>query len=184
MNQNKKNIPKFIFTIFMVAGLFFGFTSVPLSHIKKRFFDSTDAVTFYVIGFLFSFLLIYSYSKYCDFKHKKKRCLHGVPGGRTQNLCVKCKLEDEERTRAKENAVKEKIHLQQVIQAMKIFRQREIEKVRSALFKENEYLYSLSPYEFENAIAQMYIKLGYEVQQTTYSNDRGKDGILFKDGHK
>jgi Restriction endonuclease/Topoisomerase DNA binding C4 zinc finger len=42
----------------------------------------------------------------------------------------------------------------------------------------------MSPRQFENAIAQLFRELGYEVKQTPFSNDRGKDAIVWKNGAK
>jgi len=38
--------------------------------------------------------------------------------------------------------------------------------------------------QFEDAVAALFCQLGYEVKQTPYSNDRGKDAIARKDGKK
>jgi hypothetical protein len=43
---------------------------------------------------------------------------------------------------------------------------------------------SLSPNEFEDAVATMFSKLGYSIQQTPYVSDHGKDAIAQKDGRK
>ena len=45
-------------------------------------------------------------------------------------------------------------------------------------------LYSLSPQQFENEIARLFVGLGYNVRQTPYSNDYGRDAILQKNGKK
>jgi HJR/Mrr/RecB family endonuclease len=37
---------------------------------------------------------------------------------------------------------------------------------------------------FEDAIAELFRKLNFKVQQTLYSNDGGKDVIAWKDGRK
>ncbi|MHB8580661.1 MAG: restriction endonuclease [Ignavibacteriaceae bacterium] len=50
--------------------------------------------------------------------------------------------------------------------------------------KNKNFLYNLEPNQFEDVIAEMYKKLGYEVKQTPYSNDRGKDIILKKNNTK
>jgi restriction system protein len=42
----------------------------------------------------------------------------------------------------------------------------------------------MSPRQFENAIAELFRKFGYEVKQTPFSNDGGKDAIAIKDGKK
>jgi hypothetical protein len=40
----------------------------------------------------------------------------------------------------------------------------------------------MTPKQFEDAIAELFRSLGYEVRQTPYTNDGGKDAIAWKDG--
>jgi hypothetical protein len=42
----------------------------------------------------------------------------------------------------------------------------------------------MSPTEFEDAVARLFLELGYDVKQTPYSNDGGKDAILWKGSKK
>jgi hypothetical protein len=42
----------------------------------------------------------------------------------------------------------------------------------------------MGPRQFEVAIADLFRQLGYRVELTPYSNDRGKDAIAWKDGKK
>ena len=43
---------------------------------------------------------------------------------------------------------------------------------------------ALKPTQFEDEIARMFARLGYDVTQTSYSNDFGRDIIALKDGKK
>jgi hypothetical protein len=45
-------------------------------------------------------------------------------------------------------------------------------------------LRAISSTSFEDEIARMFTRLGYEVKQTSYSNDGGRDAIMMKDGNK
>lgn len=45
-------------------------------------------------------------------------------------------------------------------------------------------LCAISSTQFEDEIARMFTRLGYEVKQTSYSNDGGRDAIMMKDGNK
>ena len=45
-------------------------------------------------------------------------------------------------------------------------------------------LRALEPTQFEDEIARMFTRLGYDVTQTSYSNDYGRDVIMLKDGKK
>jgi hypothetical protein len=42
----------------------------------------------------------------------------------------------------------------------------------------------LSPNEFEDTIAAMFERLGFEVEQTPYVSDHGRDAIMYHDGNK
>ena len=66
----------------------------------------------------------------------------------------------------------------------KALRAEEIQRLSRAWLSTSESYYSMSSQHFEDAIAQLFRKLGYEVKQTPYSNDGGKDAILLKDGKK
>ena len=59
---------------------------------------------------------------------------------------------------------------------------RERERRERFNLKNQTYLLALSPKAFEDAIAKMYRHLGYEVRQTPYSNDGGRDAVAVKDG--
>jgi restriction system protein len=60
----------------------------------------------------------------------------------------------------------------------------EIQRLSHAWLSKSESYYPMTPQQFEDAIAQLFRTLKYEVKQTPYSNDGGKDAILFKDGKK
>ncbi len=45
-------------------------------------------------------------------------------------------------------------------------------------------LRAVSSAQFEDEIARMFTRLGYEVKQTPYANDGGRDAIMMKDGNK
>lgn len=42
----------------------------------------------------------------------------------------------------------------------------------------------MSPRQFEDAIAELFKRLGYKVRQTPYSSDGGKDAVAWKDNKK
>lgn len=59
----------------------------------------------------------------------------------------------------------------------------EEDQKRSAA-KKLEDLLAMTPREFEEYIGQLYKNMGYEVKVTPYSNDKGVDAIMYKDGFK
>jgi tetratricopeptide (TPR) repeat protein len=62
-------------------------------------------------------------------------------------------------------------------------RNSEASRLAHSLFSIEE-LRSLSPRDFENVIARLFKRLGYQVEQTPFVNDGGRDLILTKDGQK
>ncbi|WP_263376511.1 restriction endonuclease [Granulicella aggregans] len=63
-------------------------------------------------------------------------------------------------------------------------RTEEIQRLSHAWLSRSESYYSMTSREFEDAIAQLFRNLGYQVKQTPYSGDGGKDAILLKNDIK
>jgi restriction system protein len=63
-------------------------------------------------------------------------------------------------------------------------RQDEAARLSKTIVPNLKELQKLSPYAFEDRIAQMFKRLGFEVEQTAYSGDGGRDGILTKQNKK
>jgi HJR/Mrr/RecB family endonuclease len=61
-------------------------------------------------------------------------------------------------------------------------RQQEAERLAESVVPSVEELRGLSTQRFEDEIARMFKRLGYAVQQTPYSKDRGRDAIMTKSG--
>jgi restriction system protein len=115
---------------------------------------------------------------------KKARCEHGIKGGRTLGLCAKCIEEGKQRVEEQTQFRKELERVQQLRERVLELRNQEIARFTKASVGSKEFLYSLHPNEFEDVIAALYKQLGYSVKQTPYSNDKGKDIILKRDGKK
>lgn len=78
----------------------------------------------------------------------------------------------------------EKLRKQDIAIKASRLRNSETERIRKSLLKSQDYLRSMSPQEFEDIVAELFRSLGYDVKQTPYTNDQGKDAIIFKDGKK
>jgi restriction system protein len=59
-------------------------------------------------------------------------------------------------------------------------RQQETERLGRTLVPSLEELRQLTPQQFENEIANFFRRLGYDVRQTPYTNDQGRDAIMMK----
>jgi restriction endonuclease Mrr len=105
---------------------------------------------------------------------KEQRCLHGSRLGR----CKKCVEEEKQRELAKweeQNRID--------FEARELQRS-EAERLSRSLIPNLDDLHRLSPQQFENAVAQLFVRLKYDVRQTPHTNDYGRDAILFKNGKK
>jgi restriction system protein len=111
-------------------------------------------------------------------------CEHGVKAGETLEFCDKCKEEKRKEKQKYEAQKKEQERKNLIQQKVLELRNEEIIRFTKVNLSSKEFLYKTSPNEFEDVIAEMYKKLGYDVKQTPYSNDKGKDIILKKDGRK
>ncbi|MBI1210455.1 MAG: hypothetical protein GC190_03255 [Alphaproteobacteria bacterium] len=62
-------------------------------------------------------------------------------------------------------------------------RQNEITRLSSIFVPSLRELRSLTSQRFEDEVAALFKQLGYEVEQTPYSNDAGRDAVMHKGGH-
>jgi hypothetical protein len=114
---------------------------------------------------------------------RHKPCSHGVPRGKDGG-CKDCIAEDELREaerRASQAAYERLKKIKKEATALRAAQLREL--TNKWLSKPDLYL-QMTPQRFEDAVAALFRELGYEVKQTPYSNDRGKDAIAVKDGKK
>ncbi|MDF2531481.1 MAG: mrr [Clostridia bacterium] len=166
--------------ITILLGIFKEAFEIPYAYIKNHYYANLDRVTFYT---LLITLLIASYmlNKFVKLlKPKFTKCPHGVSGGLTELKCQQCIYEIEE----KKSIEAEERRLMELRSKAESFRREEIVRYRNKLLHQVDFLYKLTPYEFEDTIMEMYRALGYNVKQTSYSNDRGKDGIAYKGNNK
>jgi HJR/Mrr/RecB family endonuclease len=112
-----------------------------------------------------------------------KRCPHGIRKA-SEHLCAQCSAEKtlREKQFAKESAEREL--RQKLLAESKLLRSEEIARLSKAWLAKSDSYFSMSPFVFEDAVARLFMELGYEVEQTPYSNDGGKDAILWKDSKK
>ena len=103
-----------------------------------------------------------------------ERCSHGARLGR----CTKCFQEEKQRETAKW------AEQQRIYGEVKKLRRNEAYRLGQSIVPSLDELRRLTPQKFENEIASLFVRLGYEVRQTPYTNDHGRDAILKKDEKK
>ena len=114
---------------------------------------------------------------------RNRRCTHGVRRGKDGG-CDECFTEEEQRQA--EWKASQAVHQRK--QAIKkdaaALRKSELQSLTANWLSRSELYLQMSPQRFEDSIAALSRQLGYEVKQTPYSNDRGKDAVALKDGKK
>ena len=116
-------------------------------------------------------------------RERIKPCPHGVSAGEA-GACRECQLAKERKELEYKAYLAEKQRKAEIQRHAEVLRTQEIQRLSHAWLSKSESYYSMTSQQFEDAIAQLFRTLKYEVKQTPYSNDGGKDAILFKDGKK
>ncbi len=137
---------------------------------------------FVCIGILIIVICLFKYI--IGLEKRMQKCPHGVKGGLTQNKCELCRIEQVKRERRIEQELKERRRLEDIRARAKSLQEEQERALVQSKLTTIDNLISLSPKAFEDAVAVMYERLGYKVKQTPYSNDKGKDAILKKNGVK
>lgn len=158
-----------------------------LVFLEARSYRSNDGaggilVVILILGGIFVY--VWLREKYLELRRQSEQCQHGVRGGLTCLNCTVCRHDQEEQQRVKraEFEAQQKQRARQ--RAADELRQEEIKRLAQAHLARLDFLLRGSPYQFEDAVASMFTKLGYVATQTPYSNDGGKDIIAVKDAQK
>ena len=112
-----------------------------------------------------------------------KPCAHNIVAG-ASGRCESCEQEKERQADEQRRDRESRERLATIARNAKEVREAEVQRLSKAWLSNADSYYSMSPRRFEDAIAELFRKLGYTVKQTPYSNDGGKDAILSKDGKK
>ena len=125
-------------------------------------------------------------------KFRRVPCPHRVPGGITSSKCPKC-LEyqrQQEALAARQEALaaqrarnRERDRIQQEVQRARIreraqkLRDEEFQRLADQIRRDYKRLLEITPRDFEILVSSLFRKMGYFVQQTPFTNDRGRDAI-------
>jgi Restriction endonuclease len=122
------------------------------------------------------------YDALSKWRNSWKPCVHGVRGGRERGLCEQCISDRSIAELEAELKAQIALETKQRNEAADALQDREGLRLIKTFVPRLEELRELTPQGFEDQIAQMFRRLGYEVEQTPYTNDRGRDGLLRKGG--
>jgi Restriction endonuclease/Topoisomerase DNA binding C4 zinc finger len=107
----------------------------------------------------------------------REPCPHGIKGGLRLEKCARC-------VEAKRREDDAEIEQARIRLAAEELQRSEAARLSNSIIPSLADLRRLSPQRFEDEVARLFERLGYDVQQTRYSNDYGRDAILHKDGKK
>ncbi len=151
-------------------------------------FWATCLAALLAISFTFVWLAILgiataTYKSAEKFREGMKRCSHGVRKANEQQ-CEHCTSEKAAREKRFVEESAERERKRALLKESNALRSAEIVRLSTAWLARSDTYFSMSPTEFEDAVARLFLELGYDVKQTPYSNDGGKDAILWKGSKK
>jgi restriction system protein len=121
----------------------------------------------------------------CEQKARENApCPHGIQGGKTMDLCSVCRKENQEARNRLIQARSAEERRKQIKANAGSLKRREMARLAQARLSRSDFLLKGSPRDFEDIVAKLFKTLGYDVRQTPYSNDGGKDAVATKDGKK
>lgn len=165
------------------AALAIGLVRLVYVSLNVRFFAFLAAI----VGLLAAGAAIYYLAKAVarikTWWSNRRFCSHGVRGGEI-GKCYVCTEERLKTSRIVAEAEAKRQESSRLFAASGELHDQEIEALRMQSLVFPSTYYELDPQRFEDAIADLFRRLGYTVTQTPYSNDRGKDAIAWKDGEK
>lgn len=109
-------------------------------------------------------------------ERRQKRCPHAIAIN-AERICKECETEKRRLRDQRELAAQRE-------RASKELRASEIKRLSEAWLSNASAYLEMSPRQFEDAVAELFRRLDYKVEQTPISRDGGKDAILRKGGEK
>lgn len=128
-------------------------------------------------------LLAYGVGAAVNWFETNRPCPHGVWSG-SRGACDACKAEQARWHREIEKQALARQQKERIKQDAKKLKQEEIERLSNAWLTSTETYQGLSALQFENAIAELFRKLGYKVKQTPFVADGGLDATAEKGGKR
>lgn len=169
----------FIFSWIAVIGLLFVMFLILLAFNRDPLVSGLVA-----FGIIFSLSAGITVSAHIHKKLEQRQpCMHGVRRGRAGG-CQHCIEDDQQRQADLEAREAKRVLEEEIKKSAEALRTSELSKLRKMWLSQTEAYFEMGSQQFENAIAVLFRNLGFEVKQTPYSNDHGKDAIAWKNGKK
>ncbi len=127
-------------------------------------------------------LLAWLAKRFSNWQKSWKKCPHGVAGGQEQKLCSVCFREEQEAIKQRELLLQLEQRSRKRHAEAEALRHLEAARLYRSIIPRLDELRALTPQGFEDYVADIFRRLGFDVEPTPYSNDHGRDGLLRKDG--
>lgn len=113
-----------------------------------------------------------------------QKCPHGILGGVAHARCPTCVRQAEAESKQRQADEDEHQRKLCISFAADTLRVQESERLYKEQLQDLDLLRKVSPQEFELAICRLFEQLGFTVEHTPFTNDGGKDGLMWKNGAK
>ena len=150
--------------------------------LRQYAFPKINLMLFTLAYSIAFFMCVYSMKKIYDYHTMNRPCKHMYKGGLNKGCpaCVSEQKAENERLKKIQEEIDRKKYIKDFA---RLVYDEEIQKVYQHNFKSLDYLQNtISPREFEVIVGKLFVAQGYEVEQTPYVNDGGKDLIVKKNG--
>jgi ssDNA-binding Zn-finger/Zn-ribbon topoisomerase 1 len=160
----------------------FTFTIV-LAYLRQHEIGPGYLFAIFIVFILFIAVMLHAIRRALRWYRIHKPCAHGKWSG-SAGRCGMCTAEAESIKQQHEDEIYHQKRKSQIQKQAKELRSQEIERLSSAWVSNASAYFKMTPRDFETAVAELFRKLGYQVEQTKFSNDGGKDAIAWKNGEK
>ena len=113
-----------------------------------------------------------------------KRCPHGIIGGVVRSKCPVCVEQRKREEEKKREEQEERTRKARISADSEKLCQEESERLYREQLADLRRLRDMDPLEFELVVCRMFEKLGYRVEHTPFTNDGGKDALMWRNGTK
>jgi restriction system protein len=117
-------------------------------------------------------------------RYENKRCQHSIPGGETMSKCMECQKIKYEKSLREKREKEEAQRKEKIKMESDLLMKEESRRISNNLLSHHNYLLEVHPRKFEELVAELFCKYGYDSKLTSYTNDEGKDIVLVKDNKK
>ena len=149
------------------------------SAIEKGSLERWSLVNVGLVAVILLFaVLFYVQGRREEDARKHPVCSHGIRDGRA-GACAECTEAERTASAERERAWSEAARLGKIRDASLALWQSERKRLDDLRARHIEGLRTMDPREFEDRVAELFRRRGYRVKQTPYTNDHGRDALVY-----